>query len=276
MNNVLDFIRRTRKPRRPSRRPRWHLVVALAVLVVGVSTVTWGAARLAHAPQLRVRAIEIAGTARIPAYEVRQAVAEIQGAPILLLSLDGVRARVEAVPGVRSAVVARRMPDLLEVRVIERQAVARARLSGIPLLVDREGAVFSPRAGLAGDDTLPELLGLETSGASAQLAPVDRAALRALEALVDVTGRRPPVGTTVDLTPENRVVLRPGEDAPLLWLDRDEPALNLESLYEWKSLVAEIAPDRTVDLRFPRRLTLLPAPEEDVLAPADEETTTRR
>lgn len=263
MNNVLEYIRRTRKKRKPSRPPRWRaFAIALGVIAV-FGALAYGARQLAYAPQLRVRAFEIDGTARIPEYEIRQAVQDAYGSPILLLPLSTARARVQEVPGVASAVVARRMPDLLEIHVVERRPVARTVLGGMTMLVDREGALFSPRAGRPGDDVLPELIGLRTLPSATALADFDRPALRALEALVSVTKQRPPEGTTVDLTPENRIVMRPGTEAPLLWLDRDEPERNLQSLYEWKSVVAEIAPDRAIDLRFPRRLTLPPPPEDD-------------
>ncbi len=83
-------------------------------------------------------------------------------------------------------------------------------------------------------------------------------ALVALEALVRVTGHAPPPGTRVDLTPRNRIVLRPGRDAPILWLNRDDPARNLEDLFAWKDRLAALRQGAAVDLRFASRLIVVP------------------
>jgi cell division protein FtsQ len=179
------------------------------------------------------------------------------GEALLFVRLEKLRERVEAIPGVERAVVARRMPDMIQVHVTERRAVARTRLGRVLVLVDREGYLFPPSENEEGLPELPLLQGLATAPGTIRLVERDLPALRALEALEEVTGREAPAGTTVDLSPLDKIVLRPGHDAPQLWLDRERPARNLQNFFELKGGVAELAPDRSVDLRFPHRLTVV-------------------
>jgi cell division septal protein FtsQ len=260
VSNALSFIRRTRKKRRPSRAPRWRLPLFAALGVAAACAVGLALHAFATSEMMRVQRIIVEGTARIPADAVRSIVEGTRGEPILALPLDELRARVEGVVGVRSAVVARRLPDLVQVHVSERRAVARAHLGGVTMLVGEEGHLFPQSVAFPGDADLPLLEGLRTPPGTPRLVERDRPALDALAALVEVTGERPPPGTRVDVSPQDRIVLRPGPEAPALWLDRHSPEMNLENLFAWKGTIAELAPGRPVDLRFPHRLTVA-APE---------------
>ncbi len=259
MREMLDSIRRVR--RRPATRashPPWR-VIGAAVCVAAVVLGGWLAIRsFVLSGALRVRHVEVAGVERLDRADLDAVAADARGQPLLLYDVDGLRSKLEALPGVASAVVARRLPDTIDVRIHERIAVARAELGRSSLFVDRAGMLFRPVRSLPGDADLPLLLGLRTSAGAGRLSADDEPALRVLEALTKIIGRRPPAGTIVDLTPEDRIVLRPGPDAPALWLDRDEPELNLESLFAWEQTVARIARGRAIDLRFPHRLTVVP------------------
>jgi hypothetical protein len=213
-------------------------------------------------PGLRIRAIHVRGMERLTEGDFGAVMARTVGQPILLIDLAGVRRQIENSPGVRQARIARRLPDTLEAIVVERRAIARAFLGGRTVLLDDEGMIFTSVRGLPGDDTLPEIRGLSTPAGEPRLAALDQPAIAALVALVRITGQAVPPGTTVDLTPKDRIVLRPGHDAPAVWLDRNQPERNLRNLFIWKDRVAEIAPGRPVDLRFPHRLTLVPVPQE--------------
>ncbi|RMG46849.1 MAG: FtsQ-type POTRA domain-containing protein [Acidobacteria bacterium] len=249
---------RRRGPRR-SRSPVWRPAVAVAGAVAAAVAFGWAARALVLSPALRVARTAIVGNERVPKGAVQAAVADALGRPILLLSLPRLRAAVEAIPGVEHALIARRLPDLLEVRVRERRAVARAEIGGHEWLVDTAGFLFPPGPGLPGDADLPLLRGLATAEGSRTLAAADRAGLAAIAALASVTGRPAPPGTVVDLTTPDKIVLHPGPKAPALWLDRAEPERNLEQLFAWQDKVAALAPGRPVDLRFPGRLTIVPA-----------------
>ena len=253
--------RRRKRPRRSrppllerARRP----LLALGVLVAGI-LLGWGVRAAILAPALAVHRVAVAGTERLPRERALAVLEEHLGEPIVLVDLEAVRTALEADPIVDRAMVARRLPDLLEARIDERVPVARARLGGRTVLVDRHGVLFSPGLGAPGDGKLPELRGLATRPGEPVLAAADRPALAALDALRRVTGHAPPPGTFVDLAPRRRIVLRPGKDAPLLWLDRDDPGRNLEDLFAWKDRLVALREGAAIDLRFANRLIVVPA-----------------
>lgn len=76
---------------------------------------------------------------------------------ILTQDLAGLQTAVEAIPWVRSASLRRRWPDRLELRVVERVALARW---GEGALVDADGVIFKPEEGDI-PRGLPRLLGTD-------------------------------------------------------------------------------------------------------------------
>ena len=263
MTAELGAIRRQRKGKRraPARRPRWLVALGLCGLAAGLVGAALIAREAALSPWLRVRAIDVRGTQRLTQDDFRPLLVRNVGQPILLLDLEDTRRQVARIPGVREARLARRLPDRLEAVVRERRAVGRASIAGRDCLVDDEGAIFSSVRPLPGDAQLPELRGLVTLSGSARLDAADLPAVQAVLALEKAIGGAPPDGTTIDLTPKDRIVMRPGKDAPALWLDRADPGKNLKTLFAMKDRVASAAPGGSVDLRFEHRLTIVPAPD---------------
>lgn len=263
MSAVLKMIRRqrTRKRRSPTRRSR----LVVGVLVAAAIAAGTGLALIVRAavlsPWLRVHSVEVHGTQRLTDGDFRAVLGREVGQPILLLDLEQIRRDLELKVGVREARVARRLPDVLEATVVERTALARVVVGGRTMLVDDEGVLFTSLVEQAGDKLLPELRGTVTAGGEPRLVPSDRAGVVALVAMAKVTGKPAPPGTTVDLTLDDRIVLRPGKDAGVLWLHRDEPARNLEEAFARSGELFDVARSRPLDIRFPHRLTLAPPPE---------------
>lgn len=265
MSAARDIIRRQRRKKRrsPARRPRWRVVLAALAAATAVTGTAWAARELVLAPWMRVRTISVRGAVRLTEADVRMALADVLGQPLLLLDLDRARARLQRSPGIREARLARRPPDGIEAVLLERRAVARAVVGGRDQLVDADGYLFSAFHAQPGDAQLPELRGLVTQPGEPRLSPLDRPGVDALMVLARVLGGPPPEGVTVDLTPKDRIVLRPGHDAPTLWLDRARPDFNIKNLYAWQDRALEIAPGSSVDLRFAHRLTVTPPPPPD-------------
>lgn len=263
MSAVLKMLRRQRasKRRAPSRRPRWALLFLACAVLAAAGAVGFALREIVLSPWLRVRHLTVRGTERLTAGDFRAVLGREMNTPLLLVDLERCRRTLERHPGVAAARVARRLPGTLEALVAERRALARTTRAGRPVLVDREGMLFTSERALPGDAQLPEIRGVALAADMQRLAPRDRPAVDALVALARVLGGPPPPDTVVDLTPRDRIVLRPGRDAPILWLDRERPEQNLESLFERRTRVAEIVPGASVDLRFPHRLTLVPPPE---------------
>ncbi len=275
MNEALSSIRRTRrkKRRKVARRPRWVWPsLALAALAALAGTGLAARAIVVSSP-VRVNRIEVSGTLRLTAERVRRAISDAEGEPILALDLDLLRRRVEEVAGVETAQVSRHLPDLLEVRVVERTPVARTTIGGAPAMLDGSGAVFPAGLPQEGDDRLPLVTGLETTLGASRLGPDDAAALRALAALRRVAPAVIAVTpATFDLSEQDRIVLLLDDSASELWLDRIQPERNLEQFFAWRGRVSDLAAGRPIDLRFPQRLTLVPLEPPPVApdAPAEE------
>lgn len=259
MKDVLHTIRRQRRRRRrPTRRPRWIFVLAVMAGLTGVTAIGYGAYWLVTCPPLTTRKVLVQGNHRLDEARLRRVVNSALGDPILLLDLKALRVGVEAVPGVRRALVARRMPDTLEVRIEERRPVARALVGGAEALIDVEGGLFPIGRSEPGDEKLPRVTGLATTLGADRLSSFDQPALRALAALAGIFPGRPLPHLTLDLQHPDRILLLLDGEGSQLWLDRREPERNLKEFFSHRDHVVDLAAGRPVDLRFPHRLTLVP------------------
>lgn len=114
---------------------------ALATLLTGgvVGVATWV---VFFSPVLGVRDVEITGNNRIPAEQLRQAVAVRTGTPLATVDLAGVEQRLRAMRAVESATVDRGWPGTLRVSVVERVPAAAVPMGGTTAVVDRYGVVL--------------------------------------------------------------------------------------------------------------------------------------
>jgi cell division protein FtsQ len=244
---------------------RRAVLLALAVVAVGVPVWLAASGRLAplgeaarseavalsrHAG-FTVSEVLVEGRTRTSQKEVRDALEVNRGAAILDFDLAAARARLEALPWVRDAVVERRLPDAIFVQLAERQPIARIREKGRMVLVDRDGAVLR----IAADDgfaALPQIMG---QGA-AENAPQLMGLLAEQPALARrVTMARRVGDRRWDLTFDSGVTLRLPEDLPSLAWTRFAELEKRHSLLD-RGLVA-------IDLRLKDRIGLqTPAPIE--------------
>jgi cell division protein FtsQ len=102
------------------------LKVALAI---GVGILIFAGYRVAaSASFFQVRRVEVQGTSRVSADEVQALVRkEVEKTGVWRADLNGMNARLERVPWIRTAVVSRVLPDGIRVRIVERvpRAVVR-------------------------------------------------------------------------------------------------------------------------------------------------------
>jgi cell division protein FtsQ len=89
---------------------------------------------------LTVREVTVAGRERTEIADILRAVDVKRGDIILAVDLDAARERLEALGWVRRAMVARRFPDTLHIKLEERKPFALWQYNGAIHLVDREGA----------------------------------------------------------------------------------------------------------------------------------------
>lgn len=136
------FAERRRAVRGERRRARLRrTLVALVVLLVAVAL-----AAVERSTLVALERIDVVGTTRLDASEVRDALDLEPGTSILRLRLGAARERVVALALVRDADVSRSGARSVRVTVEERAAVLVARGGGVQRLVDREGVVIATGA----------------------------------------------------------------------------------------------------------------------------------
>jgi cell division protein FtsQ len=91
---------------------------------------------------LEVRRVLLRGAHQTAHDEILKALGPVIGAPIVQVSLQEARARVEALGWVRAAAVTRLMPDTLVVAIREREPAAVWQIDGDLRLIDATGAVI--------------------------------------------------------------------------------------------------------------------------------------
>lgn len=155
---------RRQPPRRPARLPRRLALAvragggaALAALVVGgpVWLVRSGTAAIAiEAAQrllvaesarlgLTVSEVVLEGRRLAPRRQVAAAVGLKRGDPMLSFDPAAIRERLIAIPWVREAVVERRFPGLVRIRLVERRPLALWQHQGKLVLVDTDGEIIT-------------------------------------------------------------------------------------------------------------------------------------
>lgn len=150
------------------------------------------AGRTAVEAGLVVSGVHMGGVVRSDEVAVREALAIVAGDPLLEIDMTAARARIEALPWVRSATISRRLPGDLLVDIAEREPYALWQLDGHLWLIDEAGVKITDKD-LYGWRALPLVVGAGAAdGAPALLALLDRepALLRRVKAAVRVSERR--------------------------------------------------------------------------------------
>jgi len=177
------------------------------------------------------------------------ALAARPGTPILAVSPKRAKQQLESLPWVRTAVIERRLPGTLYVRLVERKPLALWQHGGKIALIDRAGAVI-PVARLDRFAKLPMVVG-------------EGAASHAAE-LLDMLGNQP------DLAARVTAAIRVGDRRWNLRIDNaidvllpaDEPARAWAQLARLDRSSALVQRDvQTIDIRLPDRLVLRVSPE---------------
>jgi cell division protein FtsQ len=214
-----------------------------AALVVIVRAKTYAASA---AMGFEINDITVEGRKRTQASDLLVAVDAQQGGAIFALDLDEMHARIEALPWVQQAVVLRRLPNILHVKLTERDPFALYQENQKKALIDRNGVVIT-RQHLRAFEHLPTFSGegstLRASDLMDQLK--DYPVLRNRMVAAHWTGGR---RWTVRLDHGGKVLLPEGniEGAlnRLMQLEKDRRILAFEN--------------QAIDLRLPDRVLLRP------------------
>jgi len=196
----------------------------------------------------KVADVLVEGRVRTPPGTLLQVLGVTRDAPILAFDPHAARRRLEALPWVRTVSVERRLPDLIYVRLSEREPIALWQDDGRLSVIDRDGAVIDGAAPEAFAQ-LPVLVGRDAPAHAAELLRMLAAApdLGAkVVAAVRVHGRR------WNLRFDNGIDVRLPEKQPTLaWtqlarIEREHGLLERDVT--------------TIDLRLPDRLVVRTAP----------------
>ena len=206
MRGKDSLPRAKRRPAPPRRRPRPKLsarmlrmgaIACAAVAVLGAAGYAagsgWAGSRIASAGQglvgvaaqsgLKVRNVLVEGRAETAAADILAALRAERGTPLLGIDVAAAKARLEKLPWIKSAMVERRLPDILHVQVVERKPYALWQLGRRLSVIDRDGTVIvRDKVGRFADRPLVVGEGAE---------------LRAAEVL-DVIAGEPDLGTRVE------------------------------------------------------------------------------
>jgi len=253
---------KSKSTRRPPVNRRRRRMITAGVYVAGIATVTGGVWQLsangwidarmnalgatvlnisANAG-LRVNDVILSGRQNVDASEILAALDIERGSPIFAMDMNAARERIESLGWVRSAEIARRLPDIVFVRVVERQPLAIWQHDGQAALVDHLGKTIQ-RSGLDAFAHLPLIIGDGAPEHAAQLIDLLQtypAVAQAIEAAVRVSERR------------WNLRLRNGIDVRLPELNLSAALTRLDDFQREHALL-----DRdvvAVDLRVPDRL----------------------
>jgi cell division protein FtsQ len=261
--------------RRSSRADRFHRVgwwIGVPVFVVGA---VYGAAELSRLPfgqsvlhdtsgrlleataalGLRVADIRVEGRQTTDRDTILAALGARTGTPILAVDPARAKEQLESLPWVRSAVIERRLPDTLYVRLVEREPLALWQHGGKIELIDRTGTVI-PVTRLDRFAKLPMVVGEDAASHAAEL-------LAMLASEPDLAARV----TAAVRVGARRWNLRI-DDAIDVLLPADEPAAAWADLARFERSSAILKRDvQAIDLRLPDRLVVRVAPEPPKEAP---------
>jgi len=196
----------------------------------------------------RTTEITVAGRRRIPTDQIVGALGARHGDPILGLDIAAARDRLEALPGIRAAVIERRLPGSLHLVIVEREPVALWQYEGVYTLVDRDGKVIP--GSIEGFEDLPLVVG-EGAGARADELLTMLSSEPDLAARVKAATR---VGNRRwNLTLDD---IRTGLEVRLPEIEPEVAWKRLAELERSKGLASR--PLAMIDMRVPDRLVLRP------------------
>lgn len=248
----------------PRHRPivrRWQLALCLAVPAVLAAVLH---REIRHAPPpdpaallaqaqsslmatstrlgLRVEDIEVVGRHTTDPATIVAALGARRGTPIFAVDPQRAAERLDALPWVRSAIIERRLPDTLFVRLVERHPLALWQHAGKIQLIDRRGGVI-PVPDLGRFSKLPMVVGADAAPRARKLldmlAKEPRLAARVTVA-ERVGGRRWNLRLKDGIT-----VMLPAEDPEAAWSE-------LARLQKKQAILKRNV--ETIDLRLPDRL----------------------
>jgi cell division protein FtsQ len=213
--------------------------------------------QVVHARFLAVDSVRVHGNQRLSIAEINTVAESVRGQSLLLVDLEQFRSQLLKSTWVASVSLRRILPSTLEVRIVEREPVAIARLRQQLYLVDDNGVIMEAYGPQHGDLDLPIVDGMAPDGdvTGTSIDPA-RAQLvsRFLSALAERQELRRSV-SQVDVSRDSNVAVLLEGDAALLYLGDTQFVERLRTYLEIRPTLAERMSDVDyVDLRYGQRV----------------------
>jgi cell division septal protein FtsQ len=218
-----------------------------------------------------VKTIAIRGNQRAKTADLLALCSSALSSNIFRVDLAKLRSDLERNAWVKEASFRKQLPGTIEITVQERIPAAIVRFEGNVYLVDATGrrlAQYGPEVSEFDFPLLEGLEGLPRPVASERIRTGAAAIAALTQALPDFAKRV----SALELSAPDRIVLRPSDGSPLLYLDTRDYLRNLENYAAIKAMVPKSLP-RTdgeedtqiayVDLRFQGRIAVMPRTEEE-------------
>lgn len=125
---------------RARRRSRLRATLVVLVMLGLLAASGW---LVLGSSALGVRTVQVTGTERLTAVQVREQAAIAPGTPLARVDTDAVARRLRSLPPVRQVEVVRRWPRTVEIAVRERTPAAVQARGSSWVLVDRSGVAFA-------------------------------------------------------------------------------------------------------------------------------------
>ncbi|MFN0087592.1 MAG: cell division protein FtsQ/DivIB [Blastocatellia bacterium] len=145
-----------------------------------------------------LKGIEVEGNSLLPPDEIEARVRAAVPTGVLNADLAAIKKSLDEHPLIRSAQVARLLPDRLRVTIEERQPVALAiKRDGVVVCVDDEGHIFGDQSAWRGKTIPPVIKGLAENGD--QLGDINHQWIMTYRALIaDLDQNEPPLSSRID------------------------------------------------------------------------------
>lgn len=259
-----DAVFAVRRAAPPRRRLPWRRVLAGASLVVVLAAAGWW---LAGSGAFAVARVGTGDYRFTDEQALRRALTTLLGRNLWALGQDEVRQSLAALPWVREAHVQRRLPDSVDIELIEWRPLLVVAEPGAPpdappLVLVEDGRVLPFPPHLPAPD-LPVLTGVVVERQAQGPARLPTALAPSVLELVDaLESSGLEAATTVDFVvsgPDGYGVILRGREATLL-VGREAFA---DRLARYLTARAHVDSNLIIDLRFKDRLTVRPQPETD-------------
>jgi len=256
--------KRFRRPDRPGKYRRlsprlWRIGGALLFGAALVAILVMASTQVVDAGILAVDRVVMRGQQRLPP-NTRAAVEEaVIGQSLLRVDLQQVQAGLLDSPWVASVTVRRIFPSTIDVRIVERDPVAIARLAQQLYLVDGAGVIIDDYGPQYADLDLPIVDGMAITAAEGG-SGIDPARAQLVSRFLGALATRPELKRSVsqiNVSREGNVVVLLNDDPTQLFLGDDQFVERLRTYLEIRPTLSDRMDDvESVDLRFGQRVVV--------------------